>query len=53
MEREAAIQKLSNLVNKDLRELADHYGVTVFKNGGGKNKGCEVPSFIQTTISQS
>ena len=39
MEREAAIQKLSNLVNKDLRELADDYGVTVFKNGGGKNKG--------------
>lgn len=39
MEREVAIQKLSNLVNKDLRELADHYGVTVFKDGGGKNKG--------------
>ena len=37
MEREAAIQKLSNLVNKDLRELADEYGITVFKNG--QNKG--------------
>ena len=37
MEREAAIQKLSNLVNKDLRELADDYGITVFKNG--QNKG--------------
>ena len=37
MEREAAIQKLSNLVNKDLRELVDGYGITVFKNG--QNKG--------------
>lgn len=39
VEREAAIQKLAHLVNKDLRELADYYGVTVFKDGGGKNKG--------------
>ena len=37
MERKAAIQKLSNLVNKDLRELANDYGITVFKNG--QNKG--------------
>ena len=37
MEREAAIQKLSNLVNKDLRELVDGYGITVFKND--QNKG--------------
>ena len=37
MEREAAIQKLSNLVNKDLREFVDDYGITVFKNG--QNKG--------------
>ena len=37
MEREAAIQKLSNLVGKDLREFADDYGITVFKNG--QNKG--------------
>ena len=27
MKRKAAIQKLSNLVNKDLRELADKYKV--------------------------
>ena len=37
VEREAAIQKLSNLVGKDLREFADDYGITVFKNG--QNKG--------------
>lgn len=39
MKREAAIQKLLNLVNKDLRKLADEYKVTVFTDSGGKNKG--------------
>ena len=39
MERQEAIQKLSMIVGRDLRELADEYGVTVFKEGGGKNKG--------------
>ena len=39
MEREAAIQKLSRIIGQDLRELADEYEVTVFKDGGGKNKG--------------
>ena len=39
MERQEAIQKLSMIVGLDLRELADEYGVTVFKEGGGKNKG--------------
>lgn len=39
MEREEAIQKLSRIIGQDLRELADEYEVTVFKDGGGKNKG--------------
>ena len=39
MERQEAIQRLSDLIGQDLRELADEYEVTVFKKGGGKNKG--------------
>ena len=39
MEREEALQRLSIIVGRDLRELADEYEVTVFKDGGGKNKG--------------
>ena len=38
MERQAAIQKLSEIISQDLRGLADKYGVTVFK-GGNLNKG--------------
>ena len=36
MERQEAMRKLSAIVNKDLRELADKYEVTVFK--GEKEK---------------
>ena len=39
MERQEAIQKLSEIIGDDLRELADEYEVPVFKDGGGKNKG--------------
>jgi DNA mismatch repair protein MutH len=39
MERGEAIQRLTELVGKDLRELADRYGVTVWHEGGKKNKG--------------
>ena len=39
MERQEAIQRLSDLIDQDLRELTDEYKVTVFKKGGGKNKG--------------
>ena len=39
MEREEAIQKLSMIIGRDLRELADEYEVTVFKENGGRNKG--------------
>ena len=38
MERHEAIDKLSEIINQDLRPLADEYDVTVFKNGN-KNKG--------------
>lgn len=38
MKIETALQQSSNLVNKGLRELANDYGVTVFKNGN-QNKG--------------
>jgi DNA mismatch repair protein MutH len=38
MKRQEAIEKISELVGKDLRKLADKYGITVFK-GGKKNKG--------------
>ena len=38
MERQEAIQRLSDLIGQDLRELADEYEVTVFK-GRNKNKG--------------
>lgn len=39
MERETAIQKLSNLNGKDLSKFADGYGVTIISNNGGYNKG--------------
>ena len=39
MKREEALQRLSEIIGRDLRELADEYEVTVFKEGGGKNKG--------------
>lgn len=39
MERQEAISKLSEIIGKDLRILANLYDVTVFKEGGGKNKG--------------
>lgn len=38
MEMDEAKEKINKLVGKDLRPLADHYGVTVFK-GDKKNKG--------------
>lgn len=38
MERDEAHAKLSKLIGKDLRQLADEYNVTVFKDGK-KNKG--------------
>jgi DNA mismatch repair protein MutH len=38
MERREAIKKISTIVGKDLRKLANKYGVTVFKCGK-KNKG--------------
>jgi DNA mismatch repair protein MutH len=38
MERAEAKQKILKIVGKDLREMADRYGVTVFRNGR-KNKG--------------
>lgn len=38
MERQEAIQKLSMIVGRDLRELAGNYGITVFK-GKNLNKG--------------
>lgn len=39
MERQEAIIKLSEIIGQDLRELVKLYDVTVFKEGGGKNKG--------------
>lgn len=39
MERQKAIGKLSMIIGRDLRELADEYEVTVFKENGGPNKG--------------
>ena len=38
MERQEAIQKLSEIVGQDLRVLASKYGITVFK-GKNLNKG--------------
>ncbi|MFX0201369.1 MAG: MutH/Sau3AI family endonuclease [Candidatus Hodarchaeota archaeon] len=38
MEREEAVNKIRELVGKDLRSLADAYGITVFREGR-KNKG--------------
>ena len=38
MERQEALSKLSELIGKDLRLLADKYEVTVFR-GGKRNKG--------------
>ncbi len=37
--RDEALIRLKLLVNQDLRPLADYYNVTVFKPGGGLNKG--------------
>jgi DNA mismatch repair protein MutH len=38
MEREEAVKKIQELVGKDLRRLADEYGVTLFREDK-KNKG--------------
>lgn len=38
MERQEALERISNLIGKDLRQLAETYDVTVFKSGK-KNKG--------------
>lgn len=39
MERVDAINRLTTLVGKDLRQLADQFGVTVWTQDGKKNKG--------------
>ncbi len=39
MERVEALQRLTQLVGQDLRPLADQYKVTVWREGGQKNKG--------------
>ena len=39
MERQEAMGKLSMIIGRDLRELADEYEVTVLKENGGTNKG--------------
>ena len=39
MERQEAVQRLSAIVGQDLRRLADKYGVVVFKDGGGRDRG--------------
>lgn len=38
MEREEAVKKIQALIGRDLRKLADEYGITVFREGR-KNKG--------------
>lgn len=38
MERDEAVKKIGELVGGDLRELAEQYGITVFREGK-KNKG--------------
>ena len=38
MERAEAVRKLRGLIGKDIRQLADQYGITVWK-GDRKNKG--------------
>jgi len=38
MERAEAVKKIQELIGKDLRKLADDYGITVFREGR-KNKG--------------
>jgi len=38
MERREAIRKLQQLVGKELHELADEYGVTIYRNNR-VNKG--------------
>ena len=39
MERQEALEKLSELKGQDLCNLAEKYELPVFKKGGGKNKG--------------
>ena len=39
MERVEALQRIAQLVGQDLRPLADQYKVTVWREGGKKNKG--------------
>ena len=39
MERVDAINRLTTVVGKDLRQLADQFGVTVWTQDGKKNKG--------------
>lgn len=38
MERSEAVKKIQELIGKDLRKIADDYGITVFREGR-KNKG--------------
>ena len=56
MERETAMRKLSNLNGKDLSKFADGYGVTIFSNNGGYNKGWPgqvVEKYLGGTINSS
>lgn len=39
LSRDEALEKLKNLVGQDLRKLALQYGITVFKENAGFNKG--------------
>lgn len=39
MERVEALKRIAQLVGQDLRPLADHYKVTVWREGSKKNKG--------------
>jgi len=39
LSRDEALEKLKNLVGQDLRQLALQYGITVFKENAGFNKG--------------
>lgn len=58
MERTEAIRRLSRLIGKDLRRLADEYGVTVWSPDRRKNKGwaghvCERYLGLQLNSAQS
>ncbi len=39
LSRDEALAKLQSLLGQDLRQLAIQYGITVFKENAGFNKG--------------